>query len=252
MSVTIFSSTGCIRCQIVKNYLQQKDIPFEEHNIKTPEGNTVFKAFYRENRHAVRRDGDGIFFPIVADGEHIVQDAGATLAWFVCGNKLDAAVTPNNLGHGWIGGLDISACDSENAPFFLEILRCLKAGGLATSLSTNGGNAGLLESVFTEKLADKLEFSLSGSAENIPELTASLVAFRNHAGNIETAFTLDICGPDGMISPADAAVVADRMAESTGNNRLPLRIINSSPDRGTNLFPYRTEARRWQVLTELA
>ena len=103
MPVTVFSSTGCIRCDIVKNYLRNRDLPFVEHNIKTDDGNDVFKQFYREHRSQVRRDENGIFFPVVLDGTRVVQDAGVSLAWFICGNALDAAITPSNLGHGWIG-----------------------------------------------------------------------------------------------------------------------------------------------------
>lgn len=252
MSVTIFSSTGCIRCGIVKNYLQGRDIPFEEHDIKTAEGNGIFKAFYREYRGEIRRDGGGIFFPIVADGAHIVQDAGATLAWFICRDQLDAAITPNNLGHSWIGGLNVSACVRGNFPFFLEILRLLKAGGLATSLRTDGRNACLFEKILTEKLADKLEFSLAESRIKDKELAASLAVAQKLAGSADLVFFLDIQGPGGPITPADAGAIAKFAAEATGDNRLPLRICNSSSEQTINLLPYRTETRRWQVLAELA
>ena len=252
MPITVFSATDCIRCQIVKNYLAEKNIPFEEHDIKSETGNDAFKAFYREHRAEVRRDEGGIFFPIVVDGMHVVQDAGVALAWFICGNRLDGIVTPNNLGHGWIGGLNIAACDKETASFFLEVLRFLKAGGLATSLAANGKNAFLLESILAEKLADKLEFVLTGSGKNSPELAASLAAVKKYAGNVEKSFTLDIYGPEGVITPAEVAETAKLMAEFTGDNRLPLRIACSSPDQSVNLLPYRTESRRWQVLTTLA
>lgn len=252
MTIVIFTAPGCVRCAIVKKYLWSSGYDFEEHDIKTPAGNDAFKAFYREHREEIRRDAGGIFFPVVFDGVCIVQDAGATLAWFICGNRLDGAVAPNNLGHGWIGGLDISACDSGGSLFFLDILRLLKAGGLATSLTSNGRNAELLETILKEKLADKLEFRLAGLNKNDPELAASLAAAHKHAGSAEIIFILDIYKPGGMITPGEAAETAKFMAEITGDNRLPLCIINSSPDRGVNLLPYRTETCRWQVLTELA
>jgi glutaredoxin len=252
MSVTIFTSAGCVRCGIVKNCLRDRKIPFVAHDIKTAEGNAAFKAFYREHRGEIRRDDGGIFFPIVVDRERIVQDAGAALAWFICGSRLDAAVTPNNLGHGWIGGLDVSACDAENASFFPEVLHLLKSGGLAVSLSTNGENAALLRRILEEKLADRVEFKLAGTRENSEELALSLAAAGKFSGAVELRFSLDIRNPEGRITPAEAAEVARLMADATGDNRLPLRIFDSSADRSANLFPYRTEARRWQVLTELA
>lgn len=248
MSVIVFSSTGCIRCEIVKKYLNSRNILFTEHDIKTSGGNESFKAFYREHRSEVRRDENGIFFPVVADGSRIVQDAGASLAWFMCGDGLNAAITPNNLGHGWIGGLNISACPAEHAETFLNILRLLKAGGLATELSCNGKNASLLRKILEEKLADRLQFKLAANSE----LTASLRSAKECAGKAEVLFTLDIQGLERRLTPVEAAVMAQLMAEATGDNRLPLRIVNSSPDDAVNLFPYRTEARRWQVLADLA
>jgi pyruvate formate lyase activating enzyme len=253
MSVTVFSSSGCIRCDIVKNYLSNCDLSFVEHNIKTDDGNDAFKQFYREHRSKVRRDENGIFFPVVFDGTHVVQDAGATLARFMCGNALDAAITPNSLGHGWIGGLNISACADGQDAAFLEILRLLKAGGLSTEILCNGKNAALLRKILDEKLADRLIFRLAaGIAEESDELSQSLRTAKECAGKAETLFFLDIQGPGGCLAPEEAAEFARLTAEATGDNRLPLRIFNSNTEDGINLLPYRTAARRWQVLTELA
>ena len=252
MSVTVFSSTGCIRCEIVKKYFNGRTILFTEHDIKTSGGNDVFKAFYRERRTDIRRDAAGIFFPVVEADGHIVQDAGATLAWFMCGSGLSAAVTPNNLGHGWIGGLDISACPADHAAVFLEILRLLKTGGLSTELSCNGKNPVLLKAVLDDALADRLQFRLTAGLAQQAELAQSLRMAKQSAGKAEVLFTLDIQGPDGRLSPADTAELARFMNESTGDNRLPLRIINGLAGDEVNLFPYRTEARRWQVLADLS
>ena len=252
MSVTVFSSTGCIRCDIVKNYLSSRGLPFVEHNIKTNDGNEAFKAFYREHRSEIRRDEHGIFFPVVFDGNRVVQDAGVTLAWFMCGNALDAAITPNNLGHGWIGGLNISACADGPEVSFLEILRLLKAGGLSTELLCSGKNAALLQTVLDEKLADRLIFRLAASLTESAELSQSLRTAIDRAGKAEILYFLDIQGSDGRLAPAEVAECARLMAEATGDNRLPLRIFNSNAEDSTNLLPYRTEARRWQVLAELA
>lgn len=251
MSVTVFSSAGCIRCEIVKSYLKNQEIPFVERDIQTDEGNKAFKAFYREHRDEIRRDAGGVFFPVVTDGSRVVQDAGATLAWFLCGGELDAAITPNNLGHGWIGGLDVSACDSRNAGAFREILRLLKAGGLATELVSNGKNASLLRDILEENLADKLRFRFSAAQAKNSELAESLRVAKERAVKAEVLFFLDIQGPDGRLAPLEAAEMARLMADATGDNRLPLRIVNSAEGDGVNLLPYRTEARRWQVLAEL-
>ncbi|MDR2745089.1 MAG: hypothetical protein LBB66_07880 [Desulfovibrio sp.] len=252
MSVTVFSSTGCIRCNIVKTYLNNRGISFVEHDIKTTEGSDVFKAFYREQRSAIQRDENGIFFPVISDNGHVVQDAGSCLAWFICGNQLDGAVTPNNLGHGWIGGLNISACNAGNSLFFLEILRLLKTGGLAIALSTTGNNPFLLEKILKEKLADKVEFKFADPKNNNENLATSLAVVECFTDEVNLNFIVDINAAGGRLALADVALIAKFLADTTGNTKLPLCIVDSSSDNRVNLLPYRTEARRWQTLAELA
>ena len=255
MAVSIFTSPGCIRCVIVKNYLKDAGVPFEEYDIKTPDGDKAFKVFYRENRSRVRRDRDGIFFPVVTDGEHITQDAGATLAWFICGSGLETMIVPNNLGHGWIGGLYVSEGDEKYFSAFLEVVRHLKRGGLNTEITANGRNVDLLRTVLKEELVDRLVFHVPCPLPDSPgkqdDLAASLKAIKEAPKPVDARYFVDIALPDGTRATPDAVEdIAKFMHEAAGDNRLPLRVLLSDGEEGFNLFPYRTAARRWQVLTE--
>ena len=62
MSFTIFSATGCTRCKIVKSYMDDHTIVYEDHDIKA-KGKDAFNTFYRENRNAIFRGEEGIEFP---------------------------------------------------------------------------------------------------------------------------------------------------------------------------------------------
>jgi glutaredoxin len=255
MPVTMFSSAGCIRCGIVKNYLEDNGIGFAEHDITSPEGNSVFKAFYREHRSRIRRDAGGIFFPVVMDADgHITQDAGCTLARFMAGGDLSGMVEPNNLGHGWIGGLFLSRGGKEDTAPFLDVLRLLKKGGLATEATSDGRHGELLQAMLTESLVDRLLFHVPCPVPESPpeksDLELSLKAAKAAQNRTELHFFLDV-GKHGLVSPATAAESAKFMQETTGDNRLPL-VISSGSDEDVNLFPYRTEARRWQVLADIA
>lgn len=259
MNIRVFTSQGCIRCTIVKHYLAHKGMPFEEHDIKTEEGNAAFKAFYRDHRAQVRRDAAGIFFPVVdADGA-VLQDAGSTLAWLEGGAALAALITPNNLGHGWTGGVRVDACDAATAAAFVTVLRRLKTGGLRIEAETSGGNAALLRALLEENLLDRCIFhvrcadtaAFTGSADALPPDWAASVAAACAAHGVERRFRIDVGGgPDGAAySPQEAARAAEAL-HHLGGNRLPCCVADSSGTAG-NLFPYRTAVRRWQVLADV-
>ena len=256
MPVTVFSSAGCIRCGIVTRHLEDKGIAFVGHDIKTPAGNAAFKAFYREHRSHIRRDAGGIFFPVVMDGDgRITQDAGCTLARFMTGGDLSGMVEPNNLGHGWIGGLFSSRGGEEDIEPFLAVLRLLKKGGLATEVSSNGRRGTLLRTILTEGLVNRLLFHVPCPVpESLPDrndLELSLNVAQAAKSMIELRFFLDVGKPGRPVSPSAAAESAQLMQEATADNRLPL-VISNSAGGDVNLFPYRTAARRWQVLAEIA
>jgi len=253
MAVTVFSSTGCIRCNIVKDFLKDREIDYVDYDIKTEEGDKKFKSFYRENRRNVHRDSKGIFFPVVVleDGS-IVQDAGSTLSRLIAGKTLNALIKPNQLGHGWTGGIDISAGEISDIICFLQVLDLMKKGGLAVEAATSGLNSQALERAITSKLIDRLIFNVPWSEESRTgvqgeELANSLKIAFTHSVSVDVHYVTDI---PSDATPEMLGETARFMDEVTGTNRLPYKLF-SSEKSPSNLFPYRTAARRWQVLTDI-
>ncbi|MHB8073637.1 thioredoxin domain-containing protein [Desulfosporosinus fructosivorans] len=75
MSWVLFTATGCTRCKIVKSFMVNKGIPFEEKDMKT-DGKEDFKKFYSANRGFITRGQDGVEFPVLTDGLEIRQGIG--------------------------------------------------------------------------------------------------------------------------------------------------------------------------------
>ena len=257
--VTVFSSTGCIRCRIVKAYLTEHGIAYKEYDVKTVEGSAAFKMFYREHRASVHRDAQGIFFPVVQDGDVIVQDAGVSLAWFMQGDRLLGYVQPNNLGHGWTGGLRVPPASLGQNESFLELVGTLKKGGLQTEVTTDGENAALLDTLLREKLIDRLIFEIWGRKDSLqPEpdhdREESLKAAVLHAGDADIRFVMDMAWfmnhEQTVPDPAVVGKAAESVRNSTGVSNIPCVIFDSSKSV-SNLFPYRTAVRRWIARTEL-
>lgn len=253
MAVTVFSSTGCIRCDIVKNYLKTQDIAYVEHDIKTEKGDETFKQFYRENRKNIRRDSKGIFFPVVLlDDGTIVQDAGSTLSKIITEGRLDSMIEPNQLGHGWTGGITLSAGSGEDSDDFLRILDIMKNGGLAVEAKTTGANYQILANALEAKLIDRLIFSIPWQNESRDgnqgeELKNSLRVAAAASNSVDVEYLTEI---EAETMPQHVGETARFINESTQANNLPYKLFCSQKD-APNLFPYRTAARRWQVLTDI-
>ena len=107
MSFTIFSATGCMRCKIVKSYMDDHAMVYEEHDIKA-EGKDAFNLFYRENRPNIYRGKDGVEFPILFTGKKIIQGVGEILAFLKAEDRLNEFVKRSDLGCGTF--LDILIC----------------------------------------------------------------------------------------------------------------------------------------------
>ena len=106
MSITIYTATGCARCKIVKDFMQERGITYVEKDMKA-EGKEDFQAFYKANRSAVFRGPDGIEFPIIYDGESIRQSIGAALAFYMPG-KIRWLFTVGTLHKEWVDGIHVS------------------------------------------------------------------------------------------------------------------------------------------------
>ncbi len=256
MAITMFSSTGCIRCAIVKQYLKDKDIAFEECDIKTESGNEKFKSFYKVKRNDVKRDKAGIFFPVVEDNEKVIQDAAVSLDWFMNKGAMTAAIKENNLGHGWIGGLNISLVPSELSDSFLEILSRMAKGGLNIAAECNGLNSALLEKILEAKLIDRLAFNLdvekfiSKDAAFIAEFEKSVFMAERYARNAQIKFSIDIA-VNGSAAPKEVfETIAQIMEKASNNNRLPIFITNKD-NIEANIYAYRQAMGQWQLAADL-
>lgn len=270
MPFTIFSTTGCLRCKIVKSYMNDHAMVYEEHDIKT-DGKDAFNLFYRKNRPDIFRGKEGIEFPILFTGEKIRQGVGEILAFLKAGDKLNAFVTRSNLSHGWISGLTLAA-NHKSEEDFLEILRYLKANGLQVQLETDGHNARLLETIITENLADRLIFQLKGPAELYEAITGypleseELLASLLLAGKSpEYRIILPIAcliRPDGhpeYLTHEEAARAAALVEKATGSKKHPFFIkgvipppeLEISPLPASAFFKYRTVCRPHMVLAEI-
>lgn len=260
MAITLYASTGCLRCSIVKEYLKAQGTAFSEHDIQNPEGNAAFKKFYAQHRAHIRRDAHGIFFPLVQDGDHIVQDAGSTLAWFIAGESLHAMIRPNNMGHGWTGGLHIGAGNADCYSPFLQVIRLLKAGGLRTAMDTDGNNAPLLHSLLAEALIDRLHVRVTPPSFLSPahraaceaSFSAACAALKAASQTVSIHFYTDIAAPDMPtgtgIHASDVGAAAEWLNAVTHCNTLPYTIRDSASTQvERNLLPFRTAARRWQT-----
>lgn len=164
MSFSIFSAAGCLRCKIVKSYMDDHKIIYKDHDIKTF-GKDAFNLFYRKHRTDIYRGNDGIEFPILFTGKKIRQGVGEILAFLKAEDKLNEFVKRSDLSHGWISGLNVSAKDASMGEDFLEILRYIKTRGLMIQLKTDGRNSSLLETITSESLVDRLIFQIRGPAE---------------------------------------------------------------------------------------
>ena len=161
MSITIYSATGCTRCKIVKGFMNDKGIPFEEHDMKA-EGKEAFQKFYSANRKAIFRGPDGVEFPIIADGTEIRQSIAATIAYLHAGTKVDAFFSVGTLHKEWVNGIHVSGGNPEHAEEFLEVLRFLKKNNMKLQIDTNGKNADILKRILDEGLAEVMIMNVLG------------------------------------------------------------------------------------------
>ncbi len=271
MPFTIFSATGCMRCKIVKLYMDEHAMIYEDHDIKA-KGKGAFNLLYRKNRPDIYRGREGVEFPILVTGEKIVQGVGKILAFLKAGDNVNEFVGRSDLSHGWISGLNISANDASMGDDFLDILRYLKTHGLKIQLSTDGRNAHLLEIIITEGLVDRLIFHLRGPAELYKTITGFPLKSEelyNSLSMVEKSPEYQIilsiacleC-PDGesrYLTFEEATRSAALVEQATGSKKHPFFIEEIVPPPDLNIAPlplsafykYRTACRPHMVLAEI-
>ena len=271
MSFTLFSATGCMRCSIVKSYLDEHDLVFEEYDIKAA-GKDRFNKFYKENRSNIFRGEEGVEFPILFTQGKIVQGVGVILAFLRAKETLDGFVTRSDLSHGWVSGLNVSAKSLTNGDAFVEILRFLNRHGLMIQLEADGRNAHLLEIIIKENLISRLIFILRGPIELYKPLTGAPLdkeELQHSLSLLDSSFAYRIIlpispfmranGEAGYLSPEEALSAAKLVETATGSKKHPFFIkpvilpldfeLDLLPPSA--LFKYRTACRRHMVLAEI-
>lgn len=274
MSITIYTATGCARCKIVKDFMQERGITYVEKDMKA-EGKEDFQAFYKANRSAVFRGPDGIEFPIIYDGESIRQSIGAALAFLHAGKKLDGFFTVGTLHKEWVDGIHVSGGDPQNAEDFLTVLRYIKDKNMKLQIDTNGKNSSILKQILDEGLADvmimevlgpeQLYSQLAGTDVEIEDIKASLALIQSFPEfKIQTVIS-PVSREDGTVSyltPEEIAQTAKLIEEGTGSKKVPYVLKAFDPKQAsnpefrklepvTNLLPYRSKARTYQVFADI-
>lgn len=76
MTYKIFTLAGCDKCEKVKEYLEEKQMSYEEINMGFGEGKKIWQEFYLKNREMInkKRTSDGtVSLPIISCDEKIFQ-----------------------------------------------------------------------------------------------------------------------------------------------------------------------------------
>lgn len=269
MGFSLFSATGCMRCKIVKSYMQENSIGFQEFDFKS-HGKDAFNAFYRKNRSHIFRGEEGVEFPIFYDNEKVVQGVGMIIAFLKSDQLLNNFVRRSELSHGWVSGLNVSDGDASLGNDFAAVVAFLKTRGLKTQIETDGRNATILHQLMEKSLVDRLIFNLNGPAKIYEAITKTLLSeeeLESSLSMVEQCPEYQIILPlvpfhreDGekaIITPEEAGEAAAFVARTTGKKTHPFFIKDCIPsdEKETlpvpNLFKYRTACRRYMVKTEI-
>ncbi len=279
MGNRIYSATGCVRCKIAKKFMDEQGIEYEDLNIKG-DGMEAFRKFYGANRSSIHRGEEGIEFPILTDGTVIRQGVGVVIAYLLAETKLDGFIRRSELLHGWIDGLHVSEGDPAQAYDFISVLSFLKENGLKLHVDTNGKNASVLEQLSEKGLGDRVVMDAKGPAKLYPALLDKAI----DSGEIEKSISLVAKFPEyefyttvaplirqledkpeiSYLTPEEIGETARWIEEATGSKKHPYllrrfdpqtcadeRLQGIEPLSPSDLFKYRTAARRYMVLTEI-
>jgi pyruvate formate lyase activating enzyme len=270
MPFALFSATGCMRCKIVKSYMDENGIAYQEFDFKS-DGKDEFNAFYRKNRPDIYRGKEGVEFPILYTENKVIQGVAMIIAFLKAEDRLNDFVTRSELSHGWVSGLNISNGQVFLCDDFLAVVAVLKSHGLKTQIETDGRNAEILSRLTEKSLVDLLTFNLKGPAG----LYATLTGNPLDKEELELSLSLIEQCPEykiilpllpfwrtdkqkDFISPEEAAQAAAFVEQVTNKKTHPFYIkqyLLSNDEKETlpvpNLFKYRTACRRYMVKAEI-
>jgi pyruvate formate lyase activating enzyme len=259
--------------------MNNQGIAYEDLDIKG-DGMEAFRKFYGANRSSIHRGEEGLEFPIFTDGTVVRQGVGVVIAYLQAETKLDGFIQRSELFHGWIDGLHVSGGNPAQADDFISVLSFLKENGLKMQLDTNGKNALLLEQLFEQGLGDRIAMDIKGPAALYPmlldeaidssevEKSVSLIAkFPEYEFYTTIAPVIRQAGEIPEISyltPEEIGETAKLIENATGSKKHPYelrsfdpgtcedeRLKSIEPLTPSEMFKYRTAARRYMVLTEI-
>jgi pyruvate formate lyase activating enzyme len=276
MSYQIYTTTGCVRCKIVKRYLNANKIAYAEYDFKA-EGKEAFSRFYREHRHKIFRDQDGVEFPVFTNGTVIRQGVGVVIGYLVAGDALSEYISRSLLHGEWIDGFDISRGDPGKSEELIQVLTFLKQNGLRIQLTTDGRNGSVLEKIIDNGLADRVIMEVRGPGHLYEPLTGRSL----HDAELEQSVVLTTRAPEYLffttvmpmiqggsefryLTPEEVGQTAELIATATGSNTHPYELRSFDPLQANDvklrtvaalsagdLFKYRTAARRNMIKTEV-
>jgi len=279
MPITIYSAPGCLRCKIVKQFLDDSGRTYQDVDA-LGDGRENFGTFYRNQRDQIHRGPDGVEFPVFSEGEIVRQGLLGVLAYLIAGPNLKGFFKPGLLHGQWVDGIHISGGDPAHGDTLLEVLALLKKQRLKLQIETNGVNAALLEQVLERGLADRVIMEVKGSLKlydsliaqpvNPQEIKKSIARVSKCADyHFYTTIAPVTAQKDEIdqfsyITPKEIAEAALLIKEAAGDNRQPYRLKAFDPRTADDpklkgckalaqneLFKYRTMARKHQFKTEL-
>jgi glutaredoxin len=276
MAITLYTASGCTRCKIVKKFMNERSLAYDEKDIKT-EGKTDFQTFYRQYHKSIFRGPDGIEFPIYFFEGQIRQGLGSVLAYLQGGVALDGFVQTGILHGGWVDGINVSHGDPVQFEGLLAVLAFLKKNGIKVEVETDGRNPDLLKRLITERMVDRGIMELKGPKDlyswilNIEidlhhiEETMNLIAgVTEYRFQTTLAPILRSDEKWSYLTPEEIGETAAWLTQATDTNKHPYIIRQPAPPKAKgkdlpdtqspapmNLFAYRTKARPHQVRTEI-
>lgn len=267
MSITLYTAPDCLRCKIVKEFLAGRGQEYTGYDFKADKD--IFNAYYRANRSSIYRNPEGVEFPIFDDGTVIRQGTGEILAYLMSGRALEACVTRSELLHGWISGLNVSACPAGQEDNFVTLVRLLAKGGLTVELHADGRRADLLGRVLDEGHVSRMVLDVVGPASLYPaiaggelsldDLGRSVALTRAHPDHLIRILASAYAGEGGAmtrVTPAEAAEAAKMVFDACADRMLPV-VIEAQQAPGLEkledqaLLPYRSKVRASLVKAEI-
>lgn len=274
MSITLYTAPSCIRCNVVKGYLNEHNL--EYRTVDFQEQKQEFNKFYRENRPKLYRNPEGVEFPLFDDGEAILQGSGIILAYLLSGDKMKEAVLRSDYLHGWISGLYPSICPKEENENFLKVVDYLAKGGLKVYIQPDGRNPELLELLIKSGKLSRISLNILGTEEAYKDSFGGALSKEDLAKSIELVKNFENGEVRLLISPTkredgswswttkeEAEAASKFVADACGSNTIDFAIatVTELMPQGlegldefpkSDLLPYRGACRRHLFKADVA